>query len=148
MVWDGEGMRGGGTYVLVVINRSLRRLVVAGVDGSLEVANVEDVGGGMVDETADLACGGAGLVELVEFVVEEEDGHGLVDDPALVGVGVADVRRLADDDGVLLVGCVVDGEGVLVVAEADLLAVVGFVRAAVDDTFSVVDIAGLTDAAG
>jgi hypothetical protein len=123
----------GGTYVLVVVDRSLGRLIETGVDGSLEVADVEDVGGGVVDETAELSCGGAGLVQLVELVVEEESSHGFVDDPALVRVGVADVGGFADDDGVLLVGCVVDGQGVLVVAEADLLAEVLFVGAAVDD---------------
>ena len=118
---------------MVVVDRGLGRLVVAGVDGRLEVADVEDVGRGVVDETADLSRGGTGLVQLIELVVEEEGGHGLVDNPALMGVGVTDVRGFADDDRVLLVGSVVDGEGVLVVAKADLLAEVLLVGAAVDD---------------
>jgi hypothetical protein len=138
----------GGPYVLVVVDRLFWRLVETGVYGGFEVADVEDVGRGMVDQTTELARGRAGLVQLVELVVEKEGGHGFVDDPALVRVGVADVGGLADDDWVLLVGCVVDGEGVFVVAEADFLAEVLLVRAAVDDTLCIMNIACLTDAAG
>lgn len=42
-------------YVLIVVNGLLRRLVVASVDGSFQVADVEDVGRSVVDETSDLA---------------------------------------------------------------------------------------------
>jgi hypothetical protein len=75
----------------------------------------------------------AGAVHLVEFVVEEEVLLLLVDEPALVGVGGADVGGRGDLDGVLLVGDVGNGQGVLVVVEADLVASVLLVRALVDD---------------
>ena len=57
------------THVLVVVNGSLRGLVETGVDGRLEVADVEDVGGGVVDETAELAGGGTGFSPTVVWVV-------------------------------------------------------------------------------
>lgn len=124
-----------------MVNRLLRRLVVASVDGLLKVADVEDVSGGVVDETTDLACRRALLVELIELVIKEEDSHGLVDDPALVRVCVANVRGRTDDGGVLLVGGVVDSQGVFVVAKANFLANVLRVRALVNDTLCVVNIA-------
>jgi hypothetical protein len=94
---------------LVVVNGLLGRLVVTSVNRLLKVADVEDVGGCVVDETTDLSCRRAGLVELIKLVIEEEDGHGLVNNPALVRVCVADVWGRADDGGLLLVGGVVDG---------------------------------------
>ena len=124
-----------------MVNGLLGRLVKASVDRSLKVADVEDVGRSVVDETTELSRRRAGLVELIELVVEEEYGHGLVDDPALVRVGVADVWGRTDDGGVLLVGGIVDSQGVFVVTEADLLTHVFRVRALVDHTLCVVNIA-------
>jgi hypothetical protein len=126
---------------LVVVNRLLGRLVVASIDRLLKVADVEDVSRGVVDEATDLACRRALLVELIELVIKEEDGHGLVDDPALVRVCVADVWGRADDRGVLLVGGVVDSQGVFVIAKANLLANVLRMRALVNDTLCVMNIA-------
>ena len=117
-------------------------LVETGVDGLLEVGNVPDVGGGAA------VGGGPDLVLLVELVVEQEEGHGVIDQPALVGVGVAVVGRAGDDGGVDLVGHVHDGEGVLVEVEADLAAPVLCRGALVDDALGVVDVAVLGDAAG
>ena len=94
----------------------------------------------MVDETTELSRRRAGLVELIELVIKKQDGHGLVDDPALVRVCVADVWGRADDGGVLLVGGVVDSQGVFVIAETQLLANVLRVRALVNDTLCVVNI--------
>jgi hypothetical protein len=102
---------------LVVVNGLLGRLVVASIDRLLKVADVEDVCRRMVDETTELSRRRAGLVELIELVIKKEDGHGLVDDPALVRVCVADVWGRADDGGVLLVGGIVDSQGVFVIAE-------------------------------
>jgi hypothetical protein len=65
----------------------------------------------------------------------------MVDDPARVRVCVADVWGRADDGGVLLVGGIVDSQGVLVIAETKLLANVLRVRALVNDTLCVVNIA-------
>lgn len=129
------------THVLVVINGLLGRLVVTSVDRLLKVADVEDVSRGVVDETTDLACRRALLVELIELVIKEEDGHGFVDDPALVRVCVADVWGRTDDGGVLLVGNIVHSQGVFVVAEANFLANVLRVRAFVNDTLCIVNIA-------
>jgi hypothetical protein len=126
---------------LVVVNRLLRRLVVASVDGLLKVADVEDVSRGVVDETTDLACRRALLVELIELVIKEEDGHGLVDDPTLVRVCIANVWGRTDDGGILLVGGVVHGQGVFIVAKANFLANVLRVRTLVNDTLCVVNIA-------
>lgn len=128
--------------VLVVVDGAGRALEVAGVDGLLEVGDVEDVGGGVA------VGGGADGVNLIEFVVEEEIAHGRVDDPALVAVGVADVGGAGDNGGVLLVGHVHDGEGVLVEGEADLAARVLLAWALVDDALGIVDVAVLANAAG
>ena len=116
-------------------------MVVASVNRLLKVADVEDVSRGVVDETTNLARRRALLVELIELVIKEEDGHGFVDDPALVRVCVADIWGRADDGGLLLVGGIVDSQGVFVVTEADLLAHVFRVRALVDHTLCVVNIA-------
>ena len=129
------------THVLVVVNRLLGRLVEASVDGSLKVADVEDVGRRVVDETTKLSCRRAGLVELIKLIIKEEGGHSLVDDPALVGVCVADVGGRADNGGLLLVGSIVDSQGVFVVTKADLLTNVLRMWALVDNTLCVMNIA-------
>lgn len=115
-------------------------MVEASVHRSLKVADVEDVSRRVVDETTELSCRRAGLVELVKLVVKEEGGHSLVDNPALVRVCVADVWGRADDGGLLLVGGVVDSQGVFVVTEANFLTNVFRVRTLVDHTLCVVNI--------
>ena len=116
-------------------------MVEASIHRSLKVADVEDVSRRVVDETTELSRRRAGLVELIKLVVKKEGGHSLVDDPALVRVCVADIWGRADDGGLLLVGGVVDSQGVFVVAEADLLTHVLGVRALVDHTLCIVNIA-------
>jgi hypothetical protein len=71
--------------VLVVVDRADGRLVGTGVLGGGEALDVKDVGGGVAIGSL------AGAVHLVELVVEEEVLLFLVDQPALVGVGGADV---------------------------------------------------------
>lgn len=56
--------------------------------------------------------------------------------PALVGKGSAFVGCARDDLRVLLVANIVDGDGVFVVAVANVAAIVLGVRASVDDTLS------------
>jgi len=136
--------------VLVVVDGAGRGLVVAGDDGRLEVLDVPDVGhgeavlGGRVNGSAvgvDLA--------LVELIVHDDVGlpHG-IENPALMGVGSTDVRSARDDCTSVteanLVGDVVDGQGVLVVAVANVTAVVLLVRSTVDNALSVVSVAILT----
>lgn len=117
--------------VLVVVDRLDWRLVQALVSRLGEGADVEDVRRGVA------VCGLAGLVLLIELVVEEEVRHVLrVDDPALVRVGGARVRGGGDLLGGGLVGHIDDGEGVFVVVEADLLAIVLGVWALVNDALS------------
>lgn len=124
-----------------MVDGLLGRLIVTSVDRLLKVADIEDVGRRVVDETTELSCRRASLVELIELVIKEKDGHGLVNDPALVRVCVANVRSRTDDGGVLLVRGVVDSQGVFVVTKADFLADVLRVRALVNDTLCVVNIA-------
>lgn len=67
-----------------------------------------------------------------------------VQDPALVRVGSSFVRSAGDDGcgvGTILVRYVVDGEGVFVVAVANVAAEVLLVGATVDDALSVMDVA-------
>lgn len=88
-------------------------------------------------------------ISLIELIVEEQillPGR-IVDDTL---VNILGTRERGDaDDGALvanLVGDVVDGEGVLVVAVANILAVVALVGTAVDETLGVVNIAVLGSA--
>lgn len=103
--------------------------------GCLEVRNVPDVGDGVaVDRGADV---GAGAAYLVVLVVEDQVLLPLlVEDSALVGVLDARVAGDRDDQGLGLVGDVVDGQRVLVVAVADVAAVVARVGATVDEALS------------
>jgi hypothetical protein len=138
--------------VLVVVDGAGRRLVVTGNNGLLEVLDVPDICdretilGGGVDRSAvgvDLA--------LVELIVHHNVGlPKRIEDPTLMGVRGADVGS-ARDDGTsgaksLLVGYIVDGQGVLVVAVADVAAVVFLVGSTVDDALSIVCVTVLAGA--
>lgn len=127
---------------LVVVDGAGGGLIVTGVLGLLEVGDVPDVCdretvlGGRVGGSA----GGVDFT-LVKLIVHDKVGlpHG-VEDPALVGVGCADVRSARDDlsgVGAVLVGHIVDGEGVLVVAVADVTAKVLLVGSAVHNALGV-----------
>jgi len=124
--------------VLVVVDGASPTGVVSGVHGVLEIANVEDVGGRQtLGHRADLG------VTLVELVVHEEVllVH-LVVDNTLVNVLSTGEGCDRDDVGSVadLVRCVIDGDGVLVVAVADVTAFIPFVRATVHQTFGIMDI--------
>lgn len=125
-------------HELVVVDTLARGLVVAGLLGVLEVRDVPDVGDGVTLSTE------ANAVVLIVLVVEEQVVLVLgVEDPALVGVRGALVRDAGDDRGVRLVRHVVDGQGVLVVAVADVGTLVLRVGAPVDQALGVVDVAVL-----
>lgn len=62
------------------------RLIDTSIDGFGKSGDVEDVSG-----SATVGCDTGGVL-LVEFVVQQEEGHVVgVDEPALVGVGAAGV---------------------------------------------------------
>jgi len=79
-------------------------------------------------------------VKFIELVVEKEVSGGSGKEPTLVGVLVSLVTLYGKGDGSRFVGDVDDGEGVFVVAEADLVTVVGGVGTVVDDALGVVDV--------
>src|SRR5690606_18341713 len=109
--------------------------VDAGELGGGKVLDVPDVGGGL-----SVALDGS-VVLLVKLVVREEVVHAGIGNPALVSVGSTGVGGARDDLDGGFVGNVIDGEGVLVEAEADLLALVGGGWAGVDNALSIVDVA-------
>lgn len=117
-------------------------LVDTSVDGVGQVGDGPDIGGGAAISSR------PNLVHLIELVIEEKPALVLVNEPALVRVGVAVVRSAGDDDGVGLGGDIVDGEGVLVETEADLLAAVLLGGTLVDHALSIVNVAVLADTAG
>lgn len=90
--------------LLVVVDGLAGSLVVTGLLGVLEVADVPDKGGSVTVGT------GAAAVVLIVLVVKDEELLVLgVEDPALVGVGGALVAGDGDELGVLLVSDIVDG---------------------------------------
>jgi hypothetical protein len=119
---------------LVVVDGADGGLVVAGVLGLLQVGDVPDVSNGEAVLGGRVGSGAVGVeLTLVKLVVHNKMSlpHG-IENPALVGVGGTDVRSAGDDLsglGAVLVGHIIDGEGVLVVAIADISAEVLFVRA-------------------
>ena len=127
---------------LVVVDGAGGGLVVTGVLGLLKVGDVPDVG----DRETVLGRrvgGGAGGVDLtlVKLIVHDKVSlpHG-VENPALVSVRGTDVGSARDDlsgVGTVLVGHVVDGESILVVAVADVTAKVLLVRSAVHNALSI-----------
>lgn len=127
--------------ILVVVNGLDRALVLASPDGVGERRNIKNVRGGM-GILAILAA-----LDFVQLIIEKEILEVRVNVPSLVGVGALAVETLVGDarhdSRLLLVGHIVDGEGVLVVAEADLVTLEVLVDAAVDDALGVVDVAVL-----
>lgn len=137
---------------LVVVDHAGGGLVVAGDLGGFEVLDVPDVGD-CVTVLGGRADGGAVGVDLalVELVVHDDVSlpH-LVGDPALVSVGSTNVGSARDDGAsanALLVGDVVDGQGVLVVAVADIFAIVLLMGSTVDNALAIVSVAVLGRAA-
>lgn len=125
--------------VLVVVDGLLRALVNAAEDGVRQVLDVDDV------RRRVLVLRRARLLLLVELVVEEEV---LVVGryPALMRVRRAVVRRARELGRHRAPVDVDDRQGVLVVVEADLLALVRGLGAPVDDALRVVDVAVVGDA--
>lgn len=119
---------------------------VTGVLGVLEIRKVSDVGNGSARRSR------AGLVLLVEFVVEQDVLVPItLGPPTLVGVRSTGVGELGENLGGRLAifgSGVVDGNGVLIVANADVAATVAAVGAVVGNTLSVVDVAVLASTAG
>lgn len=111
-----------------MVDRLLAGLVVAREHGLGQRADVEDEG------DRETILGGARPVRLVELVVEDEELLVVaVEHPALVRVRRAGVRGARDDRGRVLVGDVVDGECVFVVAVADVPTGVAGIGTAVDE---------------
>lgn len=128
---------------LVVVDAARVAAVDARQLGGLEGADVPEVGDG---EAGGALAGG---VVLVVLVVEHEVLLPLgVEDPALVRVRGALVRGARDDVGGVLVRHVKDGQGVLVVAVADVTLAVGLVGTAVHEALGVVHVAVAAGAAG
>ena len=137
---------------LVVVNHAGGGLVVAGDLRGFEVLDVPDIRHGEAVFGWRVGCGAVGVdLALVELVVHDDVGLPvLVGDPALVSVGSSDVRGAGDDGAgadALLVGDIVDGEGILVVAVANVTTVVLLVGATVYNALSIVGVAVLGRAA-
>mmetsp|Transcript_15153 Transcript_15153/g.43085 ORF Transcript_15153/g.43085 Transcript_15153/m.43085 type:complete len:236 (+) Transcript_15153:45-752(+) len=107
--------------------------------GILQVLNVPDEGA----STATLHVTGViegGSVLLIQLIVHEEAAR-VGREPSLVGVLVTLVRGAGEEHHVGLIRDVNDGEGVLVVVEGDLLALVLLVGSVVHDDLRVVRVA-------
>lgn len=122
--------------VLVVVDGGDGSLVETSLLGVLEVTDVPDVGHRV------LVLSRAVGTELINLVIHDEKLLPLsVEDPTLVSVGSTLVAGNGDDARVGLVGDIVDGEGILVVAIADVMAQVLLMRAPVNEALSIVDVA-------
>lgn len=128
--------------VEIVVNSA----VVGGLEGAgplglSQVGQVDDVGDG------NAVCDNP--LDFVKLVVEKDELVPVaLGPPALVSVGGAGVLKTAEHLGVSLVGRVPDGDGVLVVGDADVAAVVLLVRSVVGNTLSIVSVAIRAGAAG
>merc|ERR1712000_735125 len=102
-----------------MVDAEMLGLVEAALLGVFEVGDVQDVGHWV------LISGGASILVLIVFIVQEDVLVPFrVDEPALMGVGGTDVAELAEHSALVdtgLLSGVVDGECILVVAEADIL---------------------------
>lgn len=131
--------------ILVMVDGPNGTLVLSSPDGVGKRRDVKNVRGGM-GVLPILAA-----LDFIQLIIEKEILEVRVNVPALMGVCTLAVKTFVGDAGhdsrLLLVGHVVDGEGILVVAEADLAALEVLVDAAVDDALGVVDVAVLARAA-
>lgn len=115
--------------VLIVVDRFSWGLVITGVFWFLKRADVENVSGGVVVGSF------TRLIDLVEFVVQEEVSHVLrIGEPALVGVCGAVIGDVREDGGLTLIGDIHDDHAILIVVEADLLADILLIGSLVDNT--------------
>jgi hypothetical protein len=124
--------------VLVVVDGSSLASIVSSVLGVLEVANVENVGGGeTLGHRTNLG------ITLIELIVHEE-----ILLPCLVVyntlVNVLSAREVCNGNNVaeipLLVGHIVDGQRIFIVAVTDILSVVSLVWTPVHKTFSIMNV--------
>jgi len=123
--------------ILIMVDHLLARIKRVNLCGGRKRGNVPDHGARVV----------FAVVELIEFVVEEEVGLVGVK-PALVSVLVSGVTLACDHSGGGFVADVDNGEGVFVVAEADFVSYEGGVRAVIDDALRVVDVTVVGEATG
>lgn len=112
--------------VEVVVDSLGSRGVGSSVDWPGEAADVPNVGGSLC------VAFWRGVFLLIELVVEKKVSHGVVCEPALVGVGCARVGGAGDNLDGGFDGDIVDGQGVFVVGEADFFALVGGIRTGVN----------------
>lgn len=124
--------------VLVVVDGTSPALVESGQLWTLQVANVKDVG-------CRQAVGSRALraVTLIKLIVEHDEFlvH-LVEDDTLVDVFRAQVGCAGDEGSGIagFIGCVVDGDSVLVVSVADITALVPRIWTSVDQALSIVNV--------
>lgn len=120
-------------HVLVVVDGTGSASEVATVEGVLQVADVEDVGGWQTLSGRQWSI----CITLIELVVEEDVLLPcVVVHDTLVSILDTRVSGARDDvrDVAGLVSDIVDGERVLVVAVANISAVVTSIRPTVDNT--------------
>lgn len=103
--------------------------------------DVNNVGGGA------LVSSRTGTLLLIELVVEKQVLVVVAERPALVSVGSTVVGGAGELAGHGATADVNDGEGILVIVEADLLVLVGGHGTFVDDALSIMDVAVRGDAA-
>lgn len=152
---EGEAVDG----VLVMVNRLDRGLVYATEDGPGEIwrrllvflllgklerhtLDVDNISGGV------LVGGRASHLLLVKLVVEEQVLVVVAERPALVRVGGTIVCGAGDLAGHGAAADVNNGEGILVVVEANLLVLIGRHGSLVEDALSVMGVAIRGHAAG
>ncbi len=138
--------------VLVVVDGTSGGLVVAGNDRLLKVLDIPNISHGETILCRAVNSGAVGVdLALVKLIIHDDVGlpHG-VKNPTLMSVRSSDVGSAGDDGTSIteadLVGDVVDGQGVLIVAVANVAAVVLLVRSTVDNALSVMGVAVLAAA--
>jgi hypothetical protein len=113
--------------------------------GVAQITKIDDVRHGTAGRSWSLGT------LLVELVVEDHELVALISPPSLVAVCSARVAEAGEDLGcwvAFLAGGIVDGDGVLVVSDADVAASETAVWSLVGDALGVVDVAILRSAAG
>jgi hypothetical protein len=138
---------------LIVVDGAGGGLVVARVLGMLQVGDVPDVSDWEAILGGRIGCGAVRVnLALVKLVVHDKVSlpH-RVYDPALMGIRGTDVRSAGDNlssFGSVLVGDVVDGERIFVIAIAYISSEISGIRAAVDYALRIVYIAIISIASG
>lgn len=126
---------------LLVINRLRLGLPETSEHWLLQVLDVDDISRGLVVTT------GRCIFDLIRLIIKQQMGHGIVNKPALMGIGSTLVGGAGDDLHRGLIGNIVNSERILVVSKADLVALVLFARALVDNALGIMNVAIIIDAA-